>query len=37
MAYKFLGMRALQLTNNFRVNNGLPPLKWSQELCDVGN
>ena len=28
--------RALELTNEFRKKNGLPPVQWSQELCDIG-
>jgi len=26
----------LELTNQFRKSNGLQPLVWSQELCDIG-
>eukprot|EP01015_Nassula_variabilis_P015631 TRINITY_DN2335_c0_g1_i1.p1 TRINITY_DN2335_c0_g1~~TRINITY_DN2335_c0_g1_i1.p1 ORF type:complete len:481 (+),score=51.51 TRINITY_DN2335_c0_g1_i1:67-1509(+) len=30
------GLEALKHTNEFRKKNGLSELKWSQELCDIG-
>jgi len=31
-----IGKKALELTNNFRKQNGLRPLKWHQSLCEIG-
>ena len=31
-----IGKKALKLTNDFRKQNGLPPCKWHQSLCDIG-
>lgn len=31
-----IGKRALELTNEFRQQNGLPPVAWNQELCNIG-
>ncbi len=31
-----IGLRCLELTNQFRKSNGLQPVVWSQELCDIG-
>ena len=31
-----IGKEALELTNVFRKEQGLPPLKWHQALCDIG-
>jgi len=31
-----IGKEALKYTNEFRAQNGLPPLKWHQALCDIG-
>ena len=30
------GIRAVQLTNEFRAKHNLSPLMWNQNLCDVG-
>ena len=30
------GIRALELTNQFRAKNNLHPLRWNQNLCDIG-
>jgi len=32
-----LGMKALQLTNNFRASQGLPALKWDQRLANIAH
>ena len=30
------GHKALELTNEFRKSQGLGPLQWNQELCNIG-
>lgn len=31
-----IGKKALELTNEFRKQNGLPPCTWHQALCEIG-
>jgi len=32
---QYLGRKAVDDTNTFRAQNRMPPLKWSQALCDI--
>lgn len=35
--FDMIGRHALTLTNNFRKQQGLKPLRWSQALCNCGS
>lgn len=32
----YSGIKALEYTNEFRKSNGLYPISWNQDLCDIG-